>query len=222
MFSTKKIADGVQLHVMSTSKFKTVTSKVYVQTPLGAATGLTALLPMVMARGSEKYPTMQAVAAQLADLYGARFGCDVAKIGERQCIEFYYELPAGAYVNEPELVHRGMATFTELVCRPKVEGDGFDPMYVDQEKANLKNLIRGLIDNKRNYALQRFYQTMFAGEPFALYKYGTEAEVEPITPEELLRHYRRVMTENSVDIFVVGDVDEESLADHWRRGLEKR
>lgn len=222
MFRTEKIADGVQLHILPTSKFKTVTSKVYVQTALGAATSMTALLPMVMARGCEKYPTMQEVAAQLADLYGARFGCDVAKIGERQCIEFYYELPAGTYVEEPELGSRGMATFADLVCRPKVEGGGFDPQYVEQEKVNLKNLIRGLIDNKRSYALQRFYQTMFAGEPFAVYKYGTVEEVEPITPEELLEHYRRLMSENPIDIFVVGDVDEGSVVDHWSRGLMGR
>ncbi|NLY29053.1 MAG: insulinase family protein [Firmicutes bacterium] len=222
MFRTEKIADGVQLHILPTSKFKTVTSKIYVQTALGAATGLTALLPMVMARGSEEYPTMQEVAAQLADLYGARFGCDVAKIGERQCMEFYYELPAGAYVEEPELVDRGMATFAELILRPKVDGDGFDPLYVEQEKLNLKNLIRGLIDDKRSYALQRFYQNMFAGEPFAVYKYGTVEEVEPITPEELLGHYRRLMSENPMDIFVVGDVDEGSVVDNWTRRLGER
>ena len=112
-----------------------------------------------------------------------------------------------------------MATFADLVCRPKVEGGGFDPQYVEQEKVNLKNLIRGLIDNKRSYALQRFYQTMFAGEPFAVYKYGTVEEVEPITPEELLEHYRRLMSENPIDIFVVGDVDEGSVVDHWSRDL---
>ncbi|HHV93200.1 MAG TPA: insulinase family protein [Firmicutes bacterium] len=222
MFRTVRIADEVRLHVLPTSKFKTVTSKVYVQTALGAATGLTALVPMVLARGSERYPTMQAVAAQLADLYGARFGCDVVKIGERQCMEFYYELPAGVYVNEPDLVSRGMTAFAELIFHPKVVDTGFDPLYVDQEKTNLKNLIRGLIDNKRSYALQRFYETMFAGEPFALYKYGTEEEVDSITPKELLQHYRQVMAKNPIDVFVVGDVDENSLADLWSQTLPER
>ena len=222
MFKTEEILDGVRLHILPTAKFKTVTSKIYVQTALGNATSLTALLPLVISRGSEKYPTMQEVAAQLADLYGARFGGDVAKIGELQCIEFYYELPAGAYVGEPGLVGRGMAALAELVCRPKVEGDGFEPQYVDQEKTNLKNLISGLINNKRSYALQRFYETMFAGEPFAVYKYGTPAEVEPITPQGLLQHFRQVMRENPIDIFIVGDVDEGSVREHWRQGLMER
>lgn len=220
MFRTEKIAEGVRLHGLSTRKFKTITSKIYVQTPLGDDTGLTALLPMVVSRGSARLPTMQAIASHLADLYGARFGSDVAKIGERHCLEFYYEVADSAYVGkDAELLDGGMATFGELICRPRIEGNGFFPQYVEQEQHNLVNRISSLIDNKRGYAVQQFYQVMFADEPFSTYKYGTIEEVKQATPETLLGHYRKIMAQNPIDIFVVGDVDLMELKEAWHKEL---
>ncbi|NMB10744.1 MAG: insulinase family protein [Firmicutes bacterium] len=220
MFKTEKIAEGVQLHSLTTTKFKTITSKAYVQTVLGEKTAMTALLPMVISRGSARFPTMQAIASHLANLYGARFGCDVAKIGERHCMEFYYEMANTTFVgNDRELLDQGMATLVELICHPRIEGNGFHPEYVEQEKVNLKNQINSLIDNKRNYALQRFYEAMFAGEPFSTYKYGTVEAVERITPEALLEHYRATRSANPIDIFVVGDFDLEAVRGKWIEGL---
>ena len=216
MFQTKSITDGVQLHLMPTEKFKTVTCRVYVQTALEHDAALTALVPMVIARGSTKFPTMQAIAADLADLYGARFGSDVTKIGERHLVEYYFEIANDSYLGEGlGLVHQGMATLGELVTRPRVEGDGFYGPYVVQEQTNLENRIRGLIDNKRGYALQRFLETMFEGEPFATYKYGTLEELSGITCQGLLEHYRRLMAHSPIDIFVVGDVEPGILEDQW-------
>lgn len=220
MFRTEKIVEGVRLHGLSTRKFKTITSKIYVQTPLGENTALTALLPMVISRGSRRLPTMQAIASHLADLYGARFGSDVAKIGERHCLEFYYEIADSAYLgNGAKLRDGSMATLEELICRPRIEGNGFYPQYVEQEQHNLVNRIRSLIDDKRSYAVRQFYRVMFADEPFSTYKYGTIEGVEQVTPETLLGHYRKILAQNPIDIFVVGDVDLIALREEWQREL---
>ena len=220
MFQTKRLADGVQLHLWPTDKFKTVTCRIYVQTALENNTTLTALVPMVVSRGSAKFPTMQAIAAHLSDLYGARFGCDVIKIGERHCVDYYFEMASGTYVGEgPGLIDKGMATLGDLITRPRVEGDGFYAPYVEQEKTNLENRIRSLIDNKRGYALQRFYETMFSGEPFATYRYGTIEELADITHQGLLEHYREIMAHSPMDIFVVGDVQPSALENRWASDL---
>ena len=222
MFRAEEIAEGVRLHGLSTRKFKTITSKIYVQTPLGENTALTALLPLVLSRGSRGLPTMQAIASHLADLYGARFGSDVAKIGERHCLEFYYEIADSAYVGKnAEPLDGGMAMLGELICRPRIEGNGFYPQYVGQEQHNLVNLINSLIDNKRSYAVQQFYRVMFADEPFSTYKYGTVQEVRQVTPPALLGHYREIMAQNPIDIFVVGDVDLVALKEKWQKELSE-
>lgn len=220
MFMSQTIDEGVRLHTLTTGKFKTVTIKVYVQSNLGVDTGLTALLPMVMSRGSSRLPTMQAISAHLATLYGTRFGCDVAKIGERHCIEFYFEMASSSYIHgASDLLDRGITTLIQLICEPKVEGNGFDLEYVAREKANLVNQINSLIDDKRHYALQRFYETMFVDEPFSTYKYGTVKEVEEITPQGLLQHYQKMMAQCPIDIFMVGDVQSTAVERHWEDGL---
>ncbi len=106
MFQTRSIIKGVQLHLLPTQKFKTVTCRVYVQTVLEHDAALTALVPMVIARGSTSFPTMQAIAAHLAALYGARFDSDVTKIGERHLMEYYFEIANDTYLDEGlDLIH---------------------------------------------------------------------------------------------------------------------
>lgn len=205
---TFPIADGIRLHTLSTTKFKTVTWKVFVQTPLGERTTETALLPMVLSRGSKTLPTTQAIASHLADLYGAHFDSDIAKIGERQCVEFYFEMVDSSYLPDGEgLMERGIATFCELIRQPRVENGGFYPPYVEQERVNLKNRINSLINDKRSYALQKFYEVMFSDEPFSKYKYGSVAAVEQINPQGLFQYYQELVQENPIEIFVVGNID---------------
>lgn len=220
MFKSEEIAPGVRLHFLPTDKYKTVTYRVYVQTALGQAPAFTALLPMVLSRGSSRFPTMQAIAVQLAELYGARFGCDVAKIGERHCMDFYFEMVSPAYVRDgSELLYQGMATLLDLLLNPRKGANGFCSEYVEQEKANLENRIKGLIDDKRSYAQQRFLENMFQGEPFATYKYGTSDEVKTATPESLWQHYEAVIAQSPIDVFIVGEVDSAAIATSWERAI---
>ena len=88
-FIERELGQGVRLHLCETDKFKSLTCKVFIQQDLkGKDATSTALLPLLLRRGSQKFPSTLHIARELEDLYAAELGSDVLKIGERQILEF--------------------------------------------------------------------------------------------------------------------------------------
>lgn len=220
-FARYPLAEGVDLYVLPTQKFKTTALFVYLHLPLARETvTANALLPMVMTRGTERYPTTPELVRHLDSLYGASLGYDVARRGEVHSLLFRLELPAEAYLpGEQGLLERGIATLAQVIFHPATAGAGFKPDFVAQEKKNLKEMIEGLINDKRRYAINRCREILCEGEPFALYHLGRVEDLPAITPESLLAHWQQVLAQAAVHIYVVGDVDGDRVAELVRRHL---
>jgi len=211
-FTRYSLAEGVNLYVQPTRKFKTTVVYVYFHLPLAPETVTSnALLPMVLARGSADYPTTAALSRHLDELYGASFGIDVSKRGEVQSIVFRMEVASEQHIpGESGLLQRSLETLAGLITRPALEGDGFKPDYFRQEADNLKQTIEGLINNKTRYAMVRCNELMCKGEPFALYRLGRVEDIPGITPQTLRQHHQRVLSSAPVDIFIIGELELEA------------
>lgn len=220
-FTRFPLQDGVNLYVQPTTKFKTTTVYIYFHMPLEPVTATyNALLPMVLARASADFPSTASLSRHLDELYGASFGVDVARRGEVQSIIFRLEVAGDQHIpGEDGLLPRGLDVLASVITRPLIVGDGFKPDYVEQERTNLRQMIEGLINDKRRYAMVRCTAEMCEGEPFALHRLGRVEDLEGATPQGLLAHHRRVLTEAPVDIFILGDVDPDQLAEEVPRRL---
>lgn len=220
-FNRHPLAEGINLYVQQTPKFKTTTVYVYFHLPLEPVTvTYNALLPMVMARASADYPTTAALSRELDDLYGASFGVDVSRRGEVQSIIFRLEVANEQHLpGAAGLLRRGIDVLSGIIFRPLLEGNGFKADYLEQEKTNLRQMIEGLINDKRRYAMVRCTAAMCEGEAFALHRLGRVEDLDGATPQSLLAHHRRVLSEAPVDILVVGDVPEESVREEVSRAF---
>ncbi|MFZ5816538.1 MAG: EF-P 5-aminopentanol modification-associated protein YfmF [Bacillota bacterium] len=211
-FTRFALAEGVNLYIQPTTKFKTTTVYAYFHMPLEPVTvTYNALLPMVLARASADFPTTAELSRHLDDLYGASFGVDVNRRGEVHSIVFRLEVANEQHIpGEEGLLKRGLETLAGIITRPLIAGDGLKPEYVAQETANLRQIIEGLINDKRRYAMVRCTAAMCDGEPFSLYRLGRIEDLDEVTPQSLLAHHHRVLTSAPVDIFVIGDLDVEA------------
>lgn len=221
-FTRSSLTDGVNLYVQTTSKFKTTAIYVYFHLPLTAdAVTKNALLPMVLARGSEDYPTTADLSRHLDELYGAAFGIDIGRRGEVHSLVFRMEVPGDQHLPVKEhLLEKAMETLAGLILRPAREGDGLKSDYFKQEVNNLRQAIEGLINEKRSWAMVRCTQAMCKGEPFALYRLGRVEDLPAITPKILFDHHQQMLESAPVDIFVVGDVELETARDLVKRTLK--
>jgi len=207
------LSSGIRLRVMPTEQFKMQTIRLFVHTPLAEHPGAKALLSLVLPRGTRAIPESRALAQALDDLYGADLRADVMKFGERQFISLQLTVPSGRYVGERGLLERALAVVRDVVFDPARDGDGgLRKEYVAQEKANLARIIRGIVDDKEQYALYRLVQEMFRGTPFALHRYGSLEEVEALDAAQVTELYGHLVRTAPMDLYVVGDVDAAATA----------
>lgn len=221
-FTRFGLSEGINLYVMPTDKFKTVSAFVYLHTPLTQeAVTANALLPMVLVRGTAAHPTTPDWVRHLDELYGATVGYDVLRRGEVHSLLFKLELPAESYLTEAGgLLLKGLDALADVILRPAMEGDGFKADFVSQEKSNLEEIIKGLINNKMRYAVHRCREIMCQGEAYALHQHGRVEDLPSITPASLYQHWQQVLAQAVVDILVVGNVEADAVAEAVRQRFQ--
>jgi predicted Zn-dependent peptidase len=207
--------NGMNVHILPTPKFKTTTIVTMIEQALSEETVTkTALLAMVMKRGTARFPETKKLREHLDFLYGAIFDVDVTKKGERQILQIYMEIPNEKYLSQDTpLLEQAIQFVGDMLVRPCVENGSFLPKYVDQEKETLRKRIESLIDDKMKYANQRVTEEMCKGEPFALLAQGRREDLPAITGEDLYQYFQEITSSNPINMFVVGDVEVQQVSE---------
>ena len=211
--STELIMPNVVLTCLQTTKFKTGCLSINMLTPLTReSASKNALIPMVLCRGTESLPDMAAIYSRLDSLYGARIKPLVRKKGEIQVIGLYADFADEAFIPEGnQILEQMTALVGEMLLMPKTNGGLFLREYVESERDKLLELIRGRINEKRSYSIQRLLELMCAMEDYSTDKLGTESEAENITPAELTEHYHTVLASSPIEIFYCGSAEPERV-----------
>ena len=214
----QEIKRGITAHIIKTNKFKTDLISVVLTTKLTKEdVTKNALIPMILRNGSEKLPSIEAISKELENMYGAGFDCGIDKTGDNQVLKFYLETIDNNYLPAKEdLLEKGIQTLLDIIFNPKTENNTFRKECTDREKEKLKILIEGKKDNKAKYALIRCQEEMYKEIPFGLYKFGYIEDLSNINEENLYEHYKKLIRECKIDIFVAGDVEEGKILDTIR------
>lgn len=209
---SKKITDGVSFHLIKTEKFKTNLLSLYIKLPvLRENITVSALLPMVLRRGSEKYPSLSALSKKCEELYGASLYCGLRKKGDFAFLYFSLEFVSEEYISEKTLCE-AFSFLKEVVFNPKTENGIFDARFVDSEKENLLDNINGIINDKKEYADLRVKEISFKNSTYGLSPFGYKEDIAGITPEGLYSYYKKVLNECKIDIFLSGTFDQEEAS----------
>ncbi|NLM52947.1 MAG: insulinase family protein [Firmicutes bacterium] len=224
----QRLKNGINVYLHPTKKFKTILVQLIFHRRLDAdKVTSSSLLPSVLQRGSVNYPTRQKLAKRLEELYGTELMADVVKKGERQLIVYTLDLVHDQFIpGENKLLQKGLEILNEIVTKPLVENNAFKADYVRQEKEQHEKVIRGLINDKIAYSIERCLQEMCADEPFSVFKYGTSEQLAKIDEKSLYQFYCQFLKESPTDLYLIGDLDVErtmSLVEeifHYPRGQE--
>ncbi|MGM0889952.1 MAG: EF-P 5-aminopentanol modification-associated protein YfmF [Bacillota bacterium] len=211
---------GYKLHVVRTDKYKTNTLVLKMKAPLTKEdVTYRALLPYVLQSNTSKYPTTPELRSYLDDLYGAGFYVDVAKKGEYQIISFTIDIVNEKFLSDSTpLLEKAFGLLSEVIFNPKKNGEAFDSKTVSNEIRSLKQRIQSISDDKMRYSATRLVEEMCKNEPYALEASGNLQDLETITPESLFAYYKKMLSEDEIDLYVIGDIDGsevEALADKY-------
>ncbi len=206
-----ELGKGISLRMFNTDKFKTNLISVYIRLPLCRDTVTrAALIPSVLKRGTEKYPSMTQLSKRLEELYGATLSSGITKRGDMELIKFSVHYVADSFISGsimPEVVD----VIKQYVLCPKTVNGAFDPEFVAQEKENLKSFIQGLVNDKKEYARVRANEVMFEGDPYGIFEYGYVEDLDGIDEKNLYSFYKELINNCEIDIFTSGSFEAEKM-----------
>lgn len=206
-----EISRGVNLRFLETDKFKTNVMSVYFCVPLCRENITeTALVPRILKRGTEKYPTMTELSRRAEELYGASIGANIGKRGDQAIIRCSAQFVSDSFINE-SIIGDITELLKEFIFCPAIKDGGFDEEYTAQEKENAKNHILGLINDKKEYASVKCTEIMFEGDPYEIFPYGYVEDLEGIDGKSLFKRYKEIISTSKIDIFVSGCFDKDAV-----------
>ena len=210
-YKEKEIKEGIKLHQIQTEKFKTNLVAIFLTMPISRENVTkNALLLSVLRRGSKNMPTQEIISQELEEMYGAGFDCGIDKTGDNHVLKFYLESVNDKFLPQTNenILKSSIEKLFEIAFDPLLENGAFKEEYVKQEKANIKRIIEGKVDNKAIYALERCTEEMYKDKPYGLYKYGYIEDLEIITAQNLYEYYQKMLQECKIDLFISGDIED--------------
>ncbi|ENQ3078553.1 EF-P 5-aminopentanol modification-associated protein YfmF [Bacillus sp. WLY-B-L8] len=201
---------GLRVHMIPTEKYKTNTFVLRLKSPLCEETVTErALLPYVLQSATETHPSVIRIRQYLEELYGSSLAVDVSKKGEDHVISIYIDIANETYLQEaPPLFEKALAMLADILLRPATEGNGFLQTVVESEKRALVQRIESTFDDKMRYANERLIEEMCKVEPYRLSANGQKERVSKITNETLYQYYKKVLDEDEMDLYIIGDIEE--------------
>lgn len=212
---SSQLAENVNLHVIQCNNFKTTSINIFIPCELASDVySLRAAVPYVLARGTQNHPDRKCINKYMKDLYGATYSCGVRKYGFDQILNFSMSIVDDRYVNSSDSLFNHAINFLyELIYEPLQENGAFRQDYIVQERDNLKQQILSIINDKEEYAQFRLNELMNPGEPYTRCVFGDINEIDSINGNTLLNVYNETVFEKPIDIFVVGNVELQYVAD---------
>lgn len=205
--------EPLHVHLIPSQKFKTITMELFLTEKLDRSTiTKRTLIPHVLSKGSECYPTNTDLQNHLDDLYGAALQIGGWKTGSWHILNIHVEVANEKFVPGGQgLVKQSLQTLEQALFQPLLEEDGFKEETVDREKEAISRMLQAMKDDQMSFANQRLIDTMASDEPYGIRGYGYEEDLADINGKNLYEYYQKMISQDRMDLFIVGNFDKESM-----------
>ena len=220
MFLTTQLAKGVSLHIRQTAQFKTVNFSIKWRRPLTEKDAAErTVLTNVLQHSNERFKTSAAFRSYLDDLFGTILYFDTSKRGNEHTVLMNVETVNDNYLADSNVLNELLELLHTAIFKPNLENGAFVPAIVEREKAMVKQRIQSIFDDKSRYAQYRLQQILRPNHPASISANGTIEQVEAVTPESLKQAYDSMLENDTIDIYVVGDINVEEMKEKLSEAL---
>ena len=215
------VADGINLSCITTDKFKTGVLTLSLTIPLTRQnSAFNIVLPGVLRRGTQKYPSMASLNMRLDELYAACVEIRSSRTGKNISLVFTAEMLDESYSTDGTAITDGVIdVIAQMLLHPSLGEGGFESAKVEQEIRFCTDAIRAEINNTRAYAAVRCAELMHRDDPNYPTLKNLENDISLINGASLADYYRRLLSEASIEAFYVGSLSVDSIAEKLRCAL---
>lgn len=217
MFKKVELQEGVTLYIRKSEQFKTVNFSVKWKTALDEKKSAPrAVLANILEESNGRYRSQTEFRNALDELYGTVLYTDAGKRGETHIVSLSAECVNDEYLSEGGVLEEVLSLIKTVIFDPNVVDGQFDETVVNREKRSVKERIRSLYDDKTRYAQKRMLELLRPDSAASAPSYGTEEDVDALTSADLFAAYESMLNEDEIDIYVVGDIDEDEMTEKIR------
>ena len=207
----KKEMGAYNLHIIKTNLYKTITVKVYFREVVSKE-NITKrnFLSRIMMLGTKDYPTKVELTKKEQDLYAANIACTNRRMGNYLDTGISLRVLNDKYTEEGNF-DRSLDLLNSIIFNPKVSNNAFSIEDFNTVYEEYKADLNSLVENKMSHSLVKALESTSSLTPVGYRGIGYLEDLEKITNENLYTYYLDVINHNYVDIFVLGDVQEEEI-----------
>ncbi len=204
----KKIEYGsYNLHMIKTDRFKTINVEIILRRDVKKEEiTSTNFLAAILSYTTKKYPTENALARKMQDLYSVKIFPTCYRIGNFYNVDFNMFLLNEKY-SEKKMFEESLELLSDIIFDPNVKDDKFDKDSFDVVKNEEKSQIERIKEDSRKYSLIKMLQNLDNNKAFSYTEFGYMEDLLKITPSNIYEFYKKFINDSVIDIFIVGDID---------------
>lgn len=199
------------LHFIKTDIFKTITMKVIFHTPI-IKEDITKrnILSDILLQSTKEYKTRRDLTIKSEDLYAADIYTSNQRVGNYIMTSFILQTLNDKYTEENNF-EESIKFLNEIIFNPDVEEERFKEDKLELVKSNATLALNSIKEDAANYSLIRMSEAYDKTSPISYRMTGYLEDLDKITEENLYEYYERMLDNDYVDIFILGDINEKEL-----------
>lgn len=208
---TKKDLGSYNLHLINTDKLKTITIRVVFHTPIKKEeiTKRT-LISDILLQSSKKYNSRRDMIIESEELYDVDIAANNQRLGNYIFTSFNLQVLMDKYTEEGNL-EKAIEFLSEIILNPDVKDNKFDKEMLELVKHNSKVTLNSIKEKSTSYSMIRMAESFAKDSPISYRIVGYLDDLEDINTENLYNCYYKMIDNDYVDIFVVGDFNNKEM-----------
>jgi len=195
-----------KLHIIKTTQFKTITVEVNFRREIKKEEiTIRNLLKTVLLSTNQSFKSERDLIKETENLYDLKLISANNRIGNFSNLSFKIRFLNEKYT-EKNMNEYSISFLMDILFRPNIKENQFIDEEIKKSKRKIEKSLNNLLDNKLKYALIKLLEST-KNKAYSYNSYGYIDDLEKINSSNLYKYYESMLSDDLVDIFVVGDVD---------------
>ena len=218
----KKDLGSFNLHMIKTNKFKTITMRVIFHSPIQKEEITKRnVLSDILLQSSKKYSSKRNMIIESENLYAADLYNNTQRLGNYMMTSFILQVLNDRYTEKGNF-NKAVEFLSSIIFEPDVVNDSFQEEPLSIVKKNCEDMISTVKEDPVDYAFIRLKEAYDKENPISYRMVGYKEDLDKIKGKNLYDYYKNMIENDFVDIFVVGDFEEDELLSLIKKNFKFR
>ena len=218
----KKDLGSFNLHMIKTNKFKTITMRVIFHSPIQKEEITKRnVLSDILLQSSKKYSSKRNMIIESENLYAADLYNNTQRLGNYMMTSFILQVLNDRYTEKGNF-NKAVEFLSSIIFEPDVVNDSFQEEALSIVKKNCEDMISTVKEDPVDYAFIRLKEAYDKENPISYRMVGYKEDLDKIKGKNLYDYYKNMIENDFVDIFVVGDFEEDELLSLIKKNFKFR